>query len=309
MALAFLAAAIAPSYWTLLAALAVFGPACGCAVGLSQATLVDTRPERRDQALARWSFAATLGDLAAPALLAGLDVFALGHRAALLVAAVVSVALAALAARALADEPRAEAEHAVSTSLRQAWRDAWSTPGLVLWALGCLLCTLMDETLVAFGAAHMHHALGATPTARAIAFAAWTAGSLVGLAALDRLLARARPLRLLAVSASACAAFHVAWLAIPSPIAAVVGLFGVGLTACVHYPIAKAQAYAAAPGRSGLVNAAISALLPLEIAAPAAIGAVADHLGTRSALLVLLAQPLGLLVIATISARRSASVP
>jgi MFS family permease len=297
---------VAPTFWGLLAAVALLGPASGCAIGLSQATLVDNQAtlvdnhlESADRALARWSLAATVGDLAAPALLAGLGLFALGHRAALLIVAAASFVYAALVARALpVTAPPPEAEPSLAENLRQAWHAARTVPELLLWAFGCLLCTLLDETLVAFGASYMHHALGATPTMRAIAFGAWTAGSLIGLAIADRLLARTPPLRVLAASASLCAAAHLTWLFIPSQIAAIAGLFVIGATACVHYPIAKARAYAAVPGRSGLVNAVISAFLPLEIALPIALGAIADHVSTRAALLVLLAQPLGLLLIA-----------
>jgi predicted MFS family arabinose efflux permease len=298
-ALCFAAAAVAPTFWALLVVVAVSGPASGCAIGLSQATVVDARPEAADRALARWSLFATLGDLAAPAILAALGVFALGHRAALLVVAALTLAFAAVTARALpAERAPVEAEPSLLENLRQAWHAARATPELVVWAIGCLLCTLLDETLVAFGASYMHHALGASATTRAIAFGAWTAGSFVGLAIADRLLSRAPPLKVLAVSSLACAAAHVTWLFIPSPLAAIGGLFAIGVTACCHYPIAKARAYAAVPGRSGLVNAVLSVLLPVEIAIPIALGAIADHVSTRAALLALLVQPLGLFVIA-----------
>src|SRR5262249_54051008 len=123
------------------------------------------------------------------------------------------------------------------------------------------------------------------------------------LALADRLLRRSPPLALLIPASLACAAVHVVWLVVPTPLAAVAGLFAVGLTSATHYPIVKAEAYASAPGRSGLVNAVLSALLPLEIATPIGLAATADHVSLRAALLALLAQPLGLLALALITRR------
>jgi hypothetical protein len=59
-----------------------------------------------------------------------------------------------------------------------------------------------------------------------------------------------------------------------------------------------AQAYAALPGRSGAVNAAAHLFTPVAMALPWLLGRLADHAGTTAALLVLVAEPLALLVIA-----------
>jgi predicted MFS family arabinose efflux permease len=311
-----IAAAAAPRFWVLLLAIALYGPASGCAIGLAQAALVDLSakapapergPDARARALTRWEFAASLGDLAAPVLLAALGAFALGHRAALVVVAACALALAAWLPRAMPEERSALDGEAAPGGGSRTFFEALRAPGLLLWAFACILCSLLDETLVAFGASYMHHALGASASTRGLAFAAWTAGSLVGLPLADRLLLRAAPLPVLVASTIACAAVHVIWLLVATPVAAVLGLFAVGLTASFHYPIVKAQAYAAVPGCSALVNAVVSALVPLEIAVPIALGVVADRVGPRAAMLALLAQPLGILALTARSALRGSS--
>jgi len=304
IALCCVLAAVAPSFWTLLVAVALFGPALGCAGELAQASLVDRSPDARERALARWSLAGTLGDLAAPALLAALAALGLGYRAALALVAAVTLFIGAWIARAVRDdEPRSsdDDDDDAEATLRDGVRAAWSSPRLALWAGACVLCSFLDETLVAFGASYMHHDLGASAGVRGVAFAAWTAGGLVGLTAADRVLARAAPLRVLALSSALCAAAHAAWLFSPSPAGVVAGLFAVGLTSSVHYPIVKAQAYAAAPGRSGLVNAVVSVLVPFDIVVPIALAFIADRVGARAAMLALLAQPLGLLAVAAVA--------
>ena len=71
----------------------------------------------------------------------------------------------------------------------------------------------------------------------------------------EALLRRFAPLRLLGVSAALCAVSWFAFLSAESAGAASFWLFATGAFAALQYPIAKAQAYRALPGRSGAVNA------------------------------------------------------
>ncbi|HET7380889.1 MAG TPA: MFS transporter, partial [Gaiellales bacterium] len=66
---ALLAVSVTPSYASLLVAFAVLYPASGAFVFLSQADLMDAAPERREQNMARWTLAGSIGALAGPALL------------------------------------------------------------------------------------------------------------------------------------------------------------------------------------------------------------------------------------------------
>src|SRR5256714_9196814 len=52
---------LSASFAALLAATTLFNPASGAFVGLSQATLMDAAPERREQNMARWSLSGSAG--------------------------------------------------------------------------------------------------------------------------------------------------------------------------------------------------------------------------------------------------------
>ena len=122
-----------------------------------------------------------------------------------------------------------------------------------------------------------------------------------------RLLRRRGELTLLLASAIACAIAYAGWLAAPEAWSSAILMIVVGATAAPLYPLAMAQAYALRPGASGSVQAAGHLFTPLGLALPLLVGVVADHAGTRLALATLLAEPLGLVVLA-IWQRRSGDV-
>jgi FSR family fosmidomycin resistance protein-like MFS transporter len=79
-ALASLLVGLSTSFAALLAATILLNPASGAFVGLSQATLMDAAPERREQNMARWALAGSIGnaDLFPLALGAFAERFGLG---------------------------------------------------------------------------------------------------------------------------------------------------------------------------------------------------------------------------------------
>src|SRR4051812_3552161 len=74
-ALAIVLVGLSPNFAALLFAACLSNPASGAFVGLSQATLMDTAPARREQNMARWTLAGSLGNSAGPAAV-GLCVWA-----------------------------------------------------------------------------------------------------------------------------------------------------------------------------------------------------------------------------------------
>src|SRR5690606_994311 len=85
-------AASAPGPLTFGVATALAWVGNGLGVNLAQATLMDADPDRREQWMARWTLAGTLGDLAAPLLLAALAAGGLTWRAASAVVGVLTCA-------------------------------------------------------------------------------------------------------------------------------------------------------------------------------------------------------------------------
>lgn len=100
-ALALLLTALSRDYWTLLVSFVLFYPASGAFVSLSQATLVDAEPTRREQSMACWVLAGSLGDFVGPFALGAAAALALGWRGLYLVFAALAVIPLAVAARSL----------------------------------------------------------------------------------------------------------------------------------------------------------------------------------------------------------------
>jgi MFS family permease len=293
MALASAAAALAPSAATLSVAIAASWVGSGSGVALSQATLADTDPANRERLLARWGLFGELGDLAAPALLAGLAALGLGWRAAFGIGAALTLA----AAVALWTRPFPERETDDTLEEVGLWtglREALKHRRLLLWLGAAALCDLLDEVLVVFAALFLDDRLGFDEASRSLVIAAGVVGAIVGALLTDRLLRRTPPLRLLAATSALSVVAYLGWLAAPTVWASALAFGFVGATVAPMYPIASAQAYATLPGRSGTVHAAGHVYTPLTLALPFALGALADATNVRWALLVLLAQPVGL---------------
>lgn len=318
LALALSLAALAQTWWALALALALYGPASGVALTVAEGAAVEARAHERERVLARFMWAAELGDLLVPALLGALAWVGLGWRAALGVAALAAAALALVHSRlpilegpldAVSDE-EGEAEE---PSLREAARTAWRNRPLLGWSLLAALTNVLDEVLVALAVVHLGANLHASSALRAGAVAVWTLGGLAGLWLLDRALARADAAPLLvgasllsAVSLCAFASLGAA----PSADAWVHGaalgsLFVLGAASSSLHPLLKARAYAALPGRPSLVNAVASALAPLDVAAPLGLAALAAFSGVRGALVCIAIAPL-LIALGSASSFRSA---
>lgn len=336
MAVAAFLAAWAPHIVVLGAAITLAFVGSGAGVALSQATLVDARPSDRERTLTRWALLGEMGDLLAPALMAGLAASTLGFRAAYVIVGAVVLVWALWLARqrfptsssasgagnvpgdssggatpthtAAAGAPDSEdaaaddqtAEPPVWPALLEAVRNR----ELLFWLGAAALCDLLDEIVVVFATLYLRDHLHAGPLARSVVVGAGVVGAILGVLLAERLLARMPPLRLLLSASVACAISYVAWLLAPTIGWSVVCFFAVGLTAAPMYPLASARAYAALPGRSGTVNAAAHVFTPFTLAAPAVLGVVADGLGVAWALALLLAQPMGLAALACHALRR-----
>ncbi len=302
MALAAFASAVAPGPVWLAAVTAVSWVAGGCGVGLAQATLCDANPDRREQVMTRWALLGVAGDLAAPGLFALLAAAALGWRTGFVVVGGLTAVVALLLARPRFPAPARE-PHQDELGLLAALGVALRNRRLLLWLGAEALCNLLDEIFVVFAALRLRDDLGADAGERSVALAVLVAAEAVGLLIADRLLKRIEPVRLLAACALACSICYTGWLLAPDLASAIVALAALGLTVSPLYPIAAAQSYGALPGRSGAAAAAGHLFTPLVLVLPWLLGRVADRWGTTAALLLLLAQPVGLFLISIWSLR------
>jgi MFS family permease len=324
-ALACFGAALADGPLLFVIALALYGPASGCALAASEGLLVESRPDERERTIARLTLAGALGDLSVPLLLGALAWLGLGWRTAMAVAGGAALLLAFLhgTSRALDRLPpkerdeddgsnaephdagpkesheRTEAHERAAEpeddedepSVLESLRFALSHRRLLAWSAAVALTNWLDEVLVAFVMVRLDHA---SSLERAIAVASWTIGFLPGLLLLDRHVARLDTRRALYVAA-AVAALALLVLAVgPSVPVACLALGTLGAATSVLYPLAEARRYAALPGRPALVHAVGALFTPFDALTPLALGALALAFGPEAALLAIVLAPLGI---------------
>jgi len=216
-----------------------------------------------------------------------------------LVAGALAVWAVALSLRGFPPLPPAPGDD--EPSLWEAVRDALRDRVLLGWLFGVALCNLLDEILIVFASLRVRDELAGSPAWQTATIGAFVAGGAIGLVGLERLLARHAERRLIIGFGIASAAAFVAWLAAPVVWLSAVLMLVVGATSTPLYPLASAQAYARRPGRAGIIVVAGHLFAPFALALPWLLGAVADRAGTTVALSLLVAQPIGLVVLAAAS--------
>lgn len=289
--------AVAGGFWPLLAALVLFYPASGAFVSLTQAALMDAEPARREQNMARWALAGSVGNVVGPLLIGLAVTLGLGWRAVFALLAV-STVVALIGVR---KSPSLSQE--APTGEKLDWRDAARgvvaalRRGEVRASLALLECAnLTGDVFRSFVALYFVDAVGATPAAAGLAVAVLTGVGLVGDVLVLPLLERVPGVRYLRASAWMTAIVFPAFLLIPH-LGAKLALLGLlGMLNSGWYAVLQARLYASLPERSGTVMALGSVAGMVSGAVLLGLGAIAQHFGVEAALWLLLAGPLALLV-------------
>lgn len=291
MATALVLVAAAPGFIVLLVAFALLFPSTGAFVSLSQATLMDAEPERRELNMTRWSIAGGVGAVAGPLLLVLFTVLGGGWRALFAAFAVLALALTVVAA---STHSRVR-PHAGRPSVRAAFA-AIRRPLVARWLVLLEFADLLLDVLLGYVALYLVDEAGASAQVGGFGVAVWTGAGLAGGLGVIVLLRRVDGLRYLRASALATLVLFPAFLLVPGASAKLVLLAAVGLATAGWYSIPKARLYDALSGQSGaaLTLGSVAGLIAGTF--PLAIGLVAERYGIGVALWVLLAGPLVLLL-------------
>lgn len=278
--------------WVMLAACStVYFVGSGIGVNLAKTALVDAHPDRSAWVMARWTLAGALGDIAAPLLLAVLATLALGWRSSYAVVGGLMLAAALLVAAAPVHTRFEDDEEGPGTW--QAVKDALGNRLLFMWLFASATCGLLDEVFVAFAGLFIASEFGASTDARSVVLAAFMVGGVLGVTALERVLAAGvRQRRVLQVASLLTGASLLAWIFAPSLGASAVLLALVGFFAAQLWPLTEAEAYDSFDGSARIVEAVSGVYGPFTQLLPWGIGWVADNAGLEAALGVLLLQPL-----------------
>ena len=290
---------ISGTFSLLLFSFILFNPASGAFVGLSQASLMDSEPTRHEQNMARWVFAGSLGVLFGPLLLGGLALSNWGWRPAYWILALFSALILFAAFRRL---PHSSMTHNDLPSLRayfESLRTALSAlknRTVLRWLVLLEFSDLMLDILHGFLALYLVDVMNLSPANAAFVLAIYTGIGLIGDFLLIPLLERVKGLNYLRVSVILeCILFplfllsSILWLKLA--LLAFIGLFVVG-----WYAILKANLFSSMHGQSGTAQAlgSISGIIGKLI--PFGIGLVAQAYGLQTAMWLLLAGPIALLI-------------
>ena len=278
--------AAAPGFAVLLAAFLLLFPATGAFVSLSQATLMDLEPERREANMARWGIAGGIGAVAGPLAVTASIALGLGWRPVFAVFAGVALVLT-LSAGATHARIRPRAEH---PSVRAAFA-ALRRPRVVRWLVLLEFADLLLDVLLAFVALYLVDEVAASPEVGGVGVAVWTGAGLAGGFGVIWLLRRVDGLRYLRASALVALLLYPAFLLVPGVAAKLVLLALVGLCTAGWYSIPKARLYDALSGQSGAAVTLGSLAGLVGGSAPLALGLVAERYGLDVALWVLVAAP------------------
>jgi MFS transporter, FSR family, fosmidomycin resistance protein len=290
-ALALALAAGAPSFWVLLVAFSLLYPASGAFVSLSQASLMDLAPERREHNMARWTLAGAVGAVLGPLLLAGFVWAGLGWRELFVCFALLAVGLLLLVRRAPGDGTDGAARPNVRAALRVLFRRE-----VFRWLFLLELSDLLLDVFLAFLALYLVDDVETSVETAGLAVAVATGAGLLGSAAMIPFLRRVNGLLYLRASALVSGALFVAFLLVPGVPAKLVLVAAIALVNAGWYPVLQARLYDALGEASGLALT-VGALFPLNAVLPLGIAALAEQFGLSVALWPLLAAPVALLLL------------
>jgi FSR family fosmidomycin resistance protein-like MFS transporter len=290
---------LSPNFAALLFAACASNPASGAFVGLSQATLMDAVPARREQNMARWTLAGSIGNSAGPAAV-GLCVWAgLSWRWNFVVVGALMLAAVAVARRQPFENGAARAggttRAAFAEGVREALR-ALRRRAVLRWLLLLKLGDFTYDVLRGFLALYFVDVVGAGEARAALAVVVWTWVGLAGDFLLLPLLERVRGLSYLRVSTAVVSVLFPALLLAEGFASKLVLLGLLGFANAGWYAILKAKLYEEMPGRSGTTMTLSNVFGIFGGLVPLALGAFAQRFGLGAMMWLLAAGPLTLVL-------------
>lgn len=293
-AAALLMAAAAANFALLLLAFVILYPASGAFVALTQATLMDSEPDRHEKNMARWVLAGSVGVVAGPLLLAGALRAGLGWRFLFVLLAITTVPLAVRRR-----EPAAAPEVAGATfaAAARTARAALRNREVLRWLVLLQVTDLLGDVVAGFLALYFVDVVHVPVGDAAFAVVVWTVAGLAGDALLVPLLGHVRGLTYLRLSAMAVTIAYPALLIVPSLPLKLLLLAAVGMLHAGWYAIPQARLYSELRDESA-VAVAVSNIAGLAGGTfPLVIGLAAAQWGLGAAIWLCAIAPVALLVL------------
>jgi FSR family fosmidomycin resistance protein-like MFS transporter len=299
MALSALLIAEAQAFPVVLLAEILSFPSSGAFVTLSQATLMDLNPGREPHSMARWSVSGSLANLIAPLLVAGGFALALGWRWAYGFVGIWGLVLTLIIwRRPFPKQPELQPhqETAVFKGLIQGLWKAIRNTRLLRWMVLLEMSDLLLDIFTGYASLYFADVVGLSGAQTAVVLSLMMLAGLAADLALIPLLEKFNGRTIVRLSAAVVVPLYVAFLLVPWPLAKIGLVLALRLATLGWYPVMEGEAYASVPGRSGTVKA-ISSLSGLAAGALIwFLGWFAGQAGLQTAMWLLLAGPVCLLL-------------
>jgi predicted MFS family arabinose efflux permease len=266
--------AVGDAFVSLLAAGFVVGAASTAMVDAGEIALTDVGGDRLRRLLARGNLLAYAGDVVGPLLLIGVAAAGMSWRAAFAIAGSLLAAYAlVLAVQPIPRAARGDDDPSPRGHVAAVLRDRR------VWVLGALsvLINPLDETIVGFGIAFLEEERGLTAAVATSAALLATAGGVLGLLLAPRL-ERHDDDHLL-VAFGILGAVGVAGFSALPGLVALAPMLLIGASAALTWVVMQHRILTVRPGAAGTTKAVVSTIDSVALAAPIAIGAVADRWG------------------------------
>jgi FSR family fosmidomycin resistance protein-like MFS transporter len=295
---------LSPSFTALLLALILINPAAGLFVSISQVVLMDAEPARREQNMARWALAGSLGNCVGPLLLAAAVGLSLSWRWVFVVLAALAAVALLLAWRApfpapapaptsVRDEPPSLGTFV--EGLRVALR-ALRRRQVLRWLILLQLGDFTWDVLRGFLALYFVDSVGVSEEEAALAVVCWTWAGLPGDALMLPLLRRIRGVVYLRASTALVLILFPSFLLAEGFAAKLVLLGLLGLANAGWYAILQARLYEELPGQSGTALALGNLFGLAATCIPLGLGAFAQAYGVGAMMWLLTLGPVGLFI-------------
>ncbi|MBE1534630.1 MFS transporter [Actinomadura algeriensis] len=276
-ALSYVAVAVAPTYWSLLAAVVAFGMTFGITdIAMNaQASVVEQAYRRSIMSgmHAGWCIGAMTGGLFGVATAAA----GLGFTATVLIAAVFALPAGLALGRTYLPDPDAPAGAGTGGRRRRRMPAA-------VYLIGVLgfIAFMTEGSIADWSSLMLHDELGATESLAAFGYPMFELAMLIGRLVGDRVRTRIGTRRLLAGAGLGTAAAMTVVVLAPSAHVAIAGFFVTGLVVCVVVPTTISLAGTAAPDRPAAAVAQVGAMgYGGLLLGPVVVGFLADATSLR----------------------------
>lgn len=288
------------SFLPLLVSFILFNPSSGAFVGLAQANLMDSAPERHEQNMARWTSAGSLGNVLGPLVLGAFVFFGLGWRGTYALLAAVSTFCVMAAFRWVKPDPASAAHFPSFQIVFDGFRAAFAAlkRGEVWrWLLLLEFSDLMLDVFLGFLALYFVDVVHASEAQAGLIVTLWLA---LGMATdflfipfIDR---QSDSMKYMRVTALLEILALTLFLLLPGLLPKLAAIVLVNIFNTGWYPILKGRLYSALPGQSASLMAIGAVTTPLGKLFPFLIGLLADQFGLGTAIWLLLLGPIALII-------------